>query len=507
MVDVNEVIYQRYATEVCGRLGFEEFSRLVKETGVEAYTSEQEIRKLFERIDKDKNGYIDTNEFLSWWPQIHHKYLDSTSPMAAYDVLVAAEEVRPDPAQVEALKHFQVLHQQIVAHVEKNVGGNVDAGASGGGFFSSLFGGGGSGASMSDIKGLYVYGGVGCGKSFMMDLFYEKIPVKKKKRVHFNSFMLDVHLQMHLMKKEHSSADALVEVAKNISKDVELLCFDEFQITDIGDAMIVRRLFTSLYDNGLCMIATSNRAPDSLYEGGLNRIRFLPFIDLLKERCNVHQMSSSTDYRKEGTPIPDSTYFTPCTLENEKHIQKQIASITEKAVFKPSSVRVFGRDVPVRGAARGVAVFTFDDLCKSPLSTADYGAIAKNFHTVVMYGIPQMTMNERTEARRMIYLIDELYENKCKLFATAERHPDHLFSNAGAEGLGGVDLESADAFGVTDAGKNALFTGSDEVFAFGRAVSRMNEMQTKDYLLLPHAALGLSDALKAWVDTLEEPEA
>ncbi|KAJ9456652.1 hypothetical protein DIPPA_00270 [Diplonema papillatum] len=497
--ELNEAMYQRYASEPVGlgRLDFKDFKYFVEETGVAEFTDDS-LHQLFNNIDKDSNGTIDKAEFLSWWPQVSHKYLESTSPMAAYDILVAEKEVRPDPSQRRALKEFQRVHNQIVKHLER-----VAAAEEKQGFFSSLFAAAPVERSFSDIRGLYVCGGVGCGKSFLMDLFYDKISLKRKKRVHFNSFMLDMHLRMHNIKKKDPSIDVIKAAAREITKDVDLLCFDEFQITDIGDAMIVRRLFTALYDNGLVMVATSNRRPDDLYEGGLNRHIFLPFIKLLKKYNVTHEMASGTDYRTESVRLADTTYVTPLTAQSEKKIMDIVKKLVCGKPLEPSSVKVFGRDVPVRGAANGVAVFTFDDVCKMPMSTADYGAIAKNFHTIVVTGIPAMTLNDRTEARRFIYLVDELYENKCNFLCTAAVLPDALFSGKGIEGLASIDLESADAFGITNAADTALFTGSDEVFAFGRAVSRLNEMQSREYLLEPHRKHGLAPEVKSWVESLE----
>eukprot|EP01064_Diplonema_japonicum_P003155 TRINITY_DN12071_c1_g1_i1.p1 TRINITY_DN12071_c1_g1~~TRINITY_DN12071_c1_g1_i1.p1 ORF type:complete len:424 (+),score=68.15 TRINITY_DN12071_c1_g1_i1:151-1422(+) len=422
--------------------------------------------------------------------------------MAGYDILVEDGGVSPDEKQKAALRKFQRLHNNLVKFSKQSSSTPQQQG-----FLSNLFGGKSKSetksSNLSDIKGLYVCGGVGCGKSFLMDLFYDKVPIKKKRRVHFNSFMLDIHLRIHEIKKTDISADAIKTAADQISSEVDLLCFDEFQITDIGDAMIVRRLFSAMYENGLVMVATSNRKPEELYEGGLNRHIFIPFIKLLKDKCTTHTMESSTDYRKEGVPIEGAVFMTPLSMSSTKKLESTIEKLTGGETLKPASVRVFGRDVPVRGAAKGVASFTFDDLCTKPMSTADFGAIAKEFHTIALSGIPAMTITERTEARRFIYLIDELYENKCNIICTASVLPDGLFSGSGLEGLTGVDLEAADALGVRNADAMSMFTGSDEVFAFGRAVSRLNEMQTREYLLTPHSKLGVPASVKAWVDELE----
>ena len=367
-------------------LNYDQFKKLVEETGVESF-SEEGVQQLFHSIDKDGNGVIDRAEFLQWWPQVHQSYIDSTSPLAAYDVLLAAEEVTNDTHQFDAVLKLQNVHDDLL-EFDQNRGSTTT-----GGFFG-VFSTAVPEKTATAVKGLYIFGGVGCGKSFMMDLFFDKVPIKKKRRVHFNQFMLDVHLRMHEVKKKTKALDAIAETARQISDEVELLCFDEFQITDIGDAMIVKGLFTELYKNGLCMVATSNRAPDALYEGGLNRHKFLPFIDVVKGHCAVHQMGSETDYRREGEMIPDSVYLTPCNAETSKKLETALAALTESAPLKPDSVRVFGRDVVVRGAANNVAVFTFDDLCKNPLSEADYGAIARKYYAIVVHGVPAMTLSD-----------------------------------------------------------------------------------------------------------------
>eukprot|EP01060_Flectonema_neradi_P009639 TRINITY_DN1685_c2_g1_i1.p1 TRINITY_DN1685_c2_g1~~TRINITY_DN1685_c2_g1_i1.p1 ORF type:complete len:528 (+),score=82.60 TRINITY_DN1685_c2_g1_i1:93-1586(+) len=497
------MVYHRYAEERQGegRITFDQFKVMVKQTGLGDF-GEGSLLQVFNQVDKDKNGTIEKSEFLHWWPSVCQSYQHASNPMAAYDVLVSSEEIRRDDKQWEALLEFQRVFNQLKAHVKKVEAYEQQTSSRGG--LLSMFSTPPPAPHISDIRGLYVHGGVGCGKSFMMDLFFDKIDGSKikKRRVHFNAFMLEVHESIHNTKKNNPKSDGIEEVVAKISNEVQLLCFDEFQVTDIADAMLLRRLFENLFSKGLVMAATSNRKPDDLYEHGLRRESFVPFIKFLKQKCVVHSLDSETDYRKENVRLAETTYFHPLNASTEKQLMHTLEAITGGKPMLPTNLTVFGRDVPIRAACDGVASCTFDDLCRKPLSTADYGAIARNYHTIFVSGIPSMTISERTEARRFIYLIDELYENKVKLICTAASLPDVLFSGKGLEGILAVDLEAADALGVDASKDTSLFNGSDEVFAFGRAVSRINEMQTKEYLQLPHSKLQATEAYNSWLNSL-----
>ena len=391
--DLNQLVYHRYAEESQGegRITFDQFKMMVKQTGLGDF-GDGSLMQVFNQVDKDKNGTIEKSEFLQWWPSVSQSYEHASNPMAAYDVLVSSEEIRKDNRQWEALLEFQRVFNQLKKY-ERQLEEHGKENTSGGLF--SIFSTPKPPPHISDIRGVYVYGGVGCGKSFMMDLFYDKISDKiKKRRVHFNSFMLEVHESIHNTKKRNPKSDGIEEVVSRIADEVQLLCFDEFQVTDIADAMLLRRLFENLFAKGLVMVATSNRKPDDLYEHGLKRESFVPFIKFLKSKCFVHSMDSETDYRKENVRLSESTYFHPLNANNEKELMHTLDTITSGKPMLPTSLTVFGREVPIRAACDGIASCTFHDLCRKPLSTADYGAIGKNFHTLFVSGIPAMTINE-----------------------------------------------------------------------------------------------------------------
>ncbi|WP_119679253.1 cell division protein ZapE [Indioceanicola profundi] len=309
-------------------------------------------------------------------------------------------------------------------------------------------------------QGLYVYGDVGRGKSMLMDLFFETAPVEKKRRVHFHAFMIETHARLHEMRNRAKSSDKgaeelLPELAYRIAEEAWLLCFDEFHVTDVADAMILGRLFTSLFELGVVVVATSNWPPDDLYKDGLNRRRFLPFIELLKERLDVLHLGGPTDYRMarlHGAKV----YHYPLGPATSQALEQAWSDVTDGAEGRPTHLTVQGRRVEVPRAARGVAWFHYDALCGQPLGPADYLSIATHFHTVILDGIPRLTAEQRNEAKRFMTLIDALYEHKVKLIAAADAAPEHLHSE----------------------GQHA--------FEFQRTVSRLMEMQAEDYLQGEH---------------------
>ncbi len=298
-----------------------------------------------------------------------------------------------------------------------------------------------------------MFGGVGRGKSMLMDIFFDSASVALKQRVHFHAFMAQVHDRLHAwrQKTKGSKADPLPELAAELAEEAWLLCFDEFHVVNIADAMILARLFTGLFDLGVVVVATSNFPPDRLYEGGLQRERFLPFIDLLKQRLDVLELDGLLDYRLARLRELE-VYHQPLGAAADAALEAAFARLTEGAAVAPDSLTVKGRSLEVPAAARGVARFGFAELCERPLGAEDYLALAQRYHTVVLAGVPMLTPERRDAARRFMVLIDALYEQRCNLIVSAEAAPEALYPEGGG------------------------------AFEFQRTVSRLNEMQSKDYV-------------------------
>jgi cell division protein ZapE len=278
--------------------------------------------------------------------------------------------------------------------------------------------------------------------------------------VHFNAFMTDVHARLHVERGKGDAADPIPAVARALAAEARLLCFDEFQVTDVADAMILGRLFDRLFAEGVTIVATSNTPPDRLYEGGLNRQLFLPFIEEIKQRLEVVELNGPTDYRLQrlsGVKV----YMTPLGAEADAAMDAAWRQLTDTIRGKPYSLVVLGRQLPVPQAARGVARFDFRDLCARPLAAADFLAVAQRFHTLLLDHIPLLTPEMRNEARRFILLIDTLYDEGVKLICSAAVPADQLY----AEG--------------------------DGAEAFRRTASRLAEMQSEDYLRKGHGIHGL----------------
>lgn len=304
------------------------------------------------------------------------------------------------------------------------------------------------------LRGLYIYGGVGRGKSMLMDLFHECLPPSlASRRVHFHAFMIEVHDYLHQSRSaERQDADkALPLLAKKIAAESEVLCFDEFHVTDITDAMILGRLFTALFSHGVVVVSTSNWPPDDLYKGGLQRERFLPFIALMKERMEVLHLDSSVDYRTQCLR-ESGTYFTPLGEKTREKANTLFHKLTLGAPQITDEFKVKGRTMKVDTVAGSVARFSFAQLCERPLGAEDYLEIAERYNTVFLEAVPKLGYDRRNEAKRLMALIDALYEKKTRLVITAEAPPE------------------------------TLYRGSDHAFEFERTVSRLNEMQSEGYL-------------------------
>ncbi|GFZ95772.1 cell division protein ZapE [Elstera cyanobacteriorum] len=373
--------------------------------------------------------------------------LSTASPLARYRAAVRAGTVQEDPLQIDALKRLELLQTELA--------GYVPAGAEPPRWLGWLK----RDRRPVRPKGLYIHGSVGRGKSMVMDLFFAAAPVQKKRRVHFHAFMAEIHARLHILRREHKDglADPLAKVADEVAAQTWLLCFDEFVVNDIADAMILGRLFQALFDRGLVMVATSNFPPGMLYKDGLHRDRFEPFIALLEQTVETLTLDGPRDYRRLrrlGEPV----YFAPLGPDTSRALDAAFLDLTDEKRGQPDSISVHGRTVPVPQAARGVARFNFDDLCAKPLGASDYLALAQKYHTVILDHVPLLSPANHNEARRFITLIDALYEAKTKLIMGAEALPDALYPD----------------------GRGA--------FEFQRTASRLMEMQSEDYRLLPATA-------------------
>lgn len=299
-------------------------------------------------------------------------------------------------------------------------------------------------------KGVYLHGGVGRGKSMLMDIFFEEAPnTIKKRRIHFHEFMIETHDWLHAHRGDEMD-DLLSEYASHVSKNIRLLCFDEFHVTDVADAMILGRLFTALFDKGMIVVATSNWRPGDLYEGGLQRELFLPFIALLKQQMAVVHLDSDKDYRQIADADQDVYYFSPLNKETQAKVDALFRVFSDDAPLQQDQISIKGRDVTVKNAGN-CARFTFAELCEQPLGAEDYIAIAARYDTVFVENIPLLQPKNRNEAKRFILLIDCLYEAKCRLVLSAEKQFDKLYQ------------------------------GDDHAFEFDRTISRLMEMQSKAY--------------------------
>jgi cell division protein ZapE len=349
-----------------------------------------------------------------------------------YEARAAAGSLRPDPAQHAVLPLLEDLRAWLEANATRRVG-----------LFAGLFA-----KPITPPKGLYLWGRVGRGKSMLMDLFTEATDIRQKRRVHFHAFMQEIHRGMHEARKQ-GVEDALAPVADAVIRDTRLLAFDEMQITDITDAMIVGRLFEKLFAAGVVIVTTSNRPPGDLYKNGLNRALFLPFIAMLEARLQVVELDSPTDYRQHRL-AGAQVYFHPVRTARAE-IAAIWTDLTGGAPDQPLELTVNGRTLTLPRFANGVGRATFWDLCAKPLGPADYLAIAQAVRVLILEDIPQLSAENYNEAKRFVTLIDALYEAKVRLIASAADQPERLY------------LEGSGAF------------------EFERTASRLREMQGADW--------------------------
>lgn len=374
-----------------------------------------------------------------------------SSPLETYQALVHAGSLTMDEAQLQAIQQFERLHAELNGYSPpsrlREMVRFVLPGVM---------------PHQETPKGIYIHGDVGRGKSMLMDMFFDSAPVIKKRRIHFHAFMQDVHARIHEWRKSHKGdegedSDPILLMARHIRDCCTLLCLDELEVHDVADAMILARLFPLLFKRGVVPVITSNRAPSELYRHGLQRERFLKFVQLLEQKIDVISLDSKTDYRLKKLQGMKTVYHTPLGEESKQFLQESFDTLTQHATPEEYILQVQGREVKLPHTACGVVWSSFDALCKQALGTKDYITLAEEFHTLLLADVPALTEAMRNEARRFVTLIDALYEHKVKLIMTSA-----------------VPIAM-------------LYEKGDGNFEFQRTLSRLEEMRSNDYLASAHA--------------------
>jgi peroxisome-assembly ATPase len=439
-------------------------------------------------------------------------------PLAEYDARVHAGRLRDDQHQRSLVQALQDLHDTLrkynppkvvhptleSLHPKKKT------------FFGSIFGSGGDEKLKMSVpswlpKGLYMYGDVGSGKTMLMDLFYDTLPdnIQSKTRIHFHNFMQDVHKELHKMKIAYGNdIDAIPFVAANIAEKATVLCFDEFQCTDVADAMILRRLIESLMAHGTVLVTTSNRHPTELYKNGIQRESFVPCINLLMDHLHILNLDSTTDYRKIPRP-PSGVYHHPLDAAAQRHAEHWFRFLGnfDNDPPHPATHHVWGREIEVPKASGRACWFTFQELMGKATGAADYLELVRSYNAFIVTQVPGMNLRSRDLARRFITFVDAVYESRAKLVLTTAVPLSQLFMskdeigealNSSTSATGqqkaaeineGASVNDAMRSLMDDLGMNmdtlknsSIFTGDEEAFAFARALSRLSEMGSQEWV-------------------------